>query len=195
MIQLSCRDSTIEPTQAGIRGSDTEAQTDFGYLSVLLLHSVDQNKAFCVCHTLFFSEYPGFCTLFCFLWLISPGCPFSLLKSSSGFPSATCVRTETACCTSNKTERPPAPLALLQRRLDTETGSHLPMGSSAFVCLCVCVCVWQGYKSFHSSCHAGTNKSTWGGLYIVVFERKFFFWHQIFTPCRPERFFSKSFFI
>lgn len=23
----------------------------------------------------------------------------------------------------------------------------------------------------------------------MVFERKFFFWHQIFTPCRPERFF------
>lgn len=40
-----------------------------------------------------------------------------------------------ACCTSNATERPLAPLALQQRGLDTETGSYLPMKSS----LCVCV--------------------------------------------------------
>lgn len=58
-------------------------------------------------------------------------------------PSATCKRTEAACCTSNATVRLVAPLAWQQRRQDT--GSYLPMAS------CVCLCVWQRLRSLHSS--------------------------------------------
>lgn len=77
------------------------------------------------------STCPCFCSLFCFLWPISLGCPFFFLMPSSSFPSATCKRTEAACCTSNTTVRLVAPLAWQQRRQDT--GSYLPMGS------CVCL--------------------------------------------------------
>lgn len=113
-----------------------------------------QQVALCVSHVFFLSTCPCFCTHSCFLWPVSLGCPFSLLMPSSGFPSATWMRTEAACCTSKATERPLARLALQQRGLDTETGSYLPIES----CLCVYVCVWQNFRSLHSSCHCWHEK-------------------------------------
>lgn len=112
------------------------------------------------------STCPCFCSLFCFLWPISLGCPFFFLMPSSSFPSATCKRTEAACCTSNATVRLVAPLAWQQRRQDT--GSYLPMGS------CVCLCVFgRDLTVFIPLVFVGKEKVTGGCFYIVLSKRKY----------------------
>lgn len=93
----------------------------------------------------YFLHVHVFMLLLGFLRPISLGCSFFFLMPSSGFPSATCKRTQMACCTSNTTVATTRTLVGQQRQQDAE--SYLPMESS----VCVYVFVWHRLKS-HSSC-------------------------------------------
>lgn len=71
----------------GFRGSDIDAQTDFGSCSVFsppLWRS--QEGTLCQCHVLSLPLRPWFCTVLRFLWPISLGCPPLFPHAKLGFP-------------------------------------------------------------------------------------------------------------
>lgn len=112
----------------------------------------------CLCHAFFFFTCPYI------LWLISLGCPFSLQADAKlRFPICD-VHRDRRCTLHFKCKRS-TPLALQQRRQETETEIYLPMESS----VCVRTCMFGRHlRAFFPLVFVGTKKATWRGLFCIA---------------------------